>query len=203
MVIRNGVPLDRVEVARESAPEDAHGAWVSVTRLAADKAVGQLVGAWRLLARGGEAPPLWVVGDGPLRGALEARSRDLPISWRGAVADVGAVLRGARGFVLAARAAEGCPNALLEAMAAGLPIVASRVGGVPEIAADGSEARLVPGGSPARLAAAVREIDGNEALRLRLGVAARRRAERSHGLARMVERFEALYRGAAVASHRR
>jgi glycosyltransferase involved in cell wall biosynthesis len=71
---------------------------------------------------------------------------------------------------------EGLPVALLEAMAWGRPIVATRVGGVPDVVTDGVEARIVPPGEPAALAAAIVALMRDPSQRLRLGQAARRRA---------------------------
>lgn len=78
-------------------------------------------------------------------------------------------------FVLPALS-EGLPVALLEAMAWGRPILATRVGGVPDVVADGAEARIVPPGSPEALADAMRALLADPDERLRLGRAARRRA---------------------------
>lgn len=71
---------------------------------------------------------------------------------------------------------EGLPVALLEAMAWGRPIVATSVGGVPDVVTDGVEARIVPAGDPAALAVAIRHLMGDPVERLRLGRAARERA---------------------------
>jgi glycosyltransferase involved in cell wall biosynthesis len=71
---------------------------------------------------------------------------------------------------------EGLPIALLEAMAWGRPIVATRVGGVPDVVSDGVEARIVPPGDPQALAAAIRQLIGDREMAQRLGRAARRRA---------------------------
>ena len=68
---------------------------------------------------------------------------------------------------------EGSPNALLEAMACGLPIVATRVGGVPEIAVDGETALLVPPEDPVALARAIDRLLRDRPLAARLGSAAR------------------------------
>jgi glycosyltransferase involved in cell wall biosynthesis len=71
---------------------------------------------------------------------------------------------------------EGLPVALLEAMAWGRAIVATRIGGVPDVVEDGAEALIVPAGDPAALATALRRLAGDPELRRRLGAAARRRA---------------------------
>lgn len=89
---------------------------------------------------------------------------------------------------------EGLPLAILEAMNAGKPIVASRVGGIPEALADGEHALLVPPGDHAALAAALRRLLDDHALRQRLGCAARRRARECFSVERMTDEYERLYR---------
>jgi glycosyltransferase involved in cell wall biosynthesis len=82
---------------------------------------------------------------------------------------------------------------ILEAMAAGLPIVATRVGGTPEIV-DDSCGRLVPSRDPAAIAAALVELDRSPDLRSKLGAAARHRAETRFTIERMVGEYAEVYR---------
>ncbi|HXD23562.1 MAG TPA: glycosyltransferase, partial [Gemmatimonadaceae bacterium] len=93
---------------------------------------------------------------------------------------------------------EGLPLALVEAMATGLAIVATDVGGIPEVVARDREAVLVPAASPAALAAAMRSLLGDAARRAALGAAAQRRAYRDFSVATMASAYEALYRGAPL-----
>ena len=93
---------------------------------------------------------------------------------------------------------EGLPLALIEAMATGLAIVASDVGGIPEVVARGREAVLVPAASPTALAAAIRALLDDPVRRAALGAAAQRRAHRDFSVAGMADAYEALYRGAAA-----
>jgi glycosyltransferase involved in cell wall biosynthesis len=88
---------------------------------------------------------------------------------------------------------EGAPLALLEYMAAGRPIVATRVGGVPELARDGLEALLVPPGDDRALAAALERLLVDDELRTRLGRGAAARQADEFRLAGTVARIEALY----------
>ena len=85
--------------------------------------------------------------------------------------------------------------AALEAMSLGLPVVASRVGGLPEFITDEREGLLVPPGDPVALAAALRRLAGDEPLRLRLGQAGAARALGCHDAA-MAEGYERVYRRA-------
>jgi glycosyltransferase involved in cell wall biosynthesis len=136
-----------------------------------------------------------VVGQGPLAGVLRRTAAELAID--DAVAFVGYREDAARVasafdvFVLSSRH-EGLPVALLEAMAAGRPVVATRVGGVPEVVRHGGEGILVPPGDPDALAAAMVTVLADANLRARLGEAARRRAA-DFDIRRTVRRHEEVY----------
>ncbi|HVS17091.1 MAG TPA: glycosyltransferase [Planctomycetota bacterium] len=115
-------------------------------------------------------------GEGPARGGFEARAAAAPgVHVVPRVRDVAAFLRALDVFVLCS-AHEATPRALLEAMACGLPCVATAVGGVPELLADGAGV-LVPAGEPDALAAAIEALAADPARRAALGRAARARAE--------------------------
>jgi len=101
-------------------------------------------------------------------------------------------LRAADLFVLPSLQ-EGLPNALLEAMASGAPIVATRIGGVVDIADDGVDALLVTPGDPMGLAGAMGAMLGNNALRERLSAAAVRKIADAYCLESRVERYKNLY----------
>jgi len=124
--------------------------------LIVDKGVQELATAWKELIAGGCEVDLWFVGEGPLKGCLKAEL--------GHAAGVGTVLfpgrvpqrqlaswyHAADLFVLPSHA-EGTPVAVMEALTCGLPIVASDVGGIPEVVRDGVTGRLVPARDPAFL----------------------------------------------------
>lgn len=103
-----------------------------------------------------------------------------------------AALQSAQVFVMSSRS-EGLPVALLEAMAHGRAIVATRTGGIPEVVSDGVDAVLVEPEDPAALAGALVELTRDEERRRRLGAAARSRAERLNGH-EIVDRLDATYR---------
>jgi glycosyltransferase involved in cell wall biosynthesis len=90
---------------------------------------------------------------------------------------------------------EGFANAILEGMAAGLPVAATRVGGTPDAIIDGVTGLLVPPRDPAALAAAIERLAADSDLRRRMGAAARERINSAFGLAGCVDGYEALYRG--------
>jgi glycosyltransferase involved in cell wall biosynthesis len=122
------------------------------------------------------------VGDGPWQGDVERRVAELGlvdrVAFLGARRDVAEILARCQAFVLTTRW-EGFPRSILEAMRAGLPVVASGVGGVHEAVADGVNGFVVPPASAAPLAERLRLVLGDPDLRVRLGAAGRNRfAER-------------------------
>lgn len=135
---------------------------------------------------------LLIAGDGPERSRLErqARRRGVRVRFDGHRPNLSPYYAAADIFALPSRS-EGSPNALLEAMAAGKPIVAAAVGGVPEIV-DARTAMLVPAGAPAALAAAITRLLAFPDLAVRLGKAACERAA-AFGPAERTARVLALY----------
>ena len=122
---------------------------------------------------------LVIVGEGPERGRVETEARAAGVLGRvvfaGHTSDVRPYYAAADVLALPSHS-EGSPNVLLEAMAAGLPVVATAVGGVPEIASDGESALLVPARDTKAFAAALGRVLTDEALAERLGRAAAARA---------------------------
>lgn len=142
---------------------------------------------WVLLAAGRD--------DGPGRG-LQARAASLGIGahirWLGLIDDVAALWQASDIGVLASHE-EGLPNTLLEAMAAGVPVVATRVGGVPDIATDNVDALLVAPRDPDAMAAALLRLFDDARLRARLGARAAARVRDAFSLAACVEAYHRLY----------
>ena len=150
---------------------------LAVGRLAAQKGFGALVEA---AARWGDiqpAPRLVIVGEGPLGAELRSQAARLGVDavFAGQRGDVPALLAAADVFVLPSRW-EGQPFVLQEALAAGVPVVATRVGGTPQVTGEDA-ALLVPPGDPARLADAVRAVLTDPGLAARLRKAAADRAQ--------------------------
>jgi glycosyltransferase involved in cell wall biosynthesis len=167
--------------------------------------VGRLVrrkGVDVLLEALGEADgvELVVVGDGPERRRLQRRAGDLPVRFVGEQPREAVVheMRRAQALVLPSLHGEGLPNVILEAMACGLPVVASDNGGIPEIVRDGETGLLVPSGDASALALAVRRLLADDALRERLRAGGREVAAQHDwpGVVRSVE--EVLTRLAAA-----
>jgi len=137
-----------------------------------------------------------LVGGGPLRESLQQRARDRHVgdafTFAGHCDDVPARIAAADVFVLPSRS-EAFPNAVIEAMATGLPIVASRVGGVLELITDGVSGLLVPADDARSLADRLCQLMDDAALGARLGAAARAEAVARYSFDRMVAAFESLY----------
>ena len=145
---------------------------------------------------------LVLVGEGPMRPAMEAQIRTLGLEGRvrllGSVADPTSML-GAFDVVVQASRSEGLPNALLEAAAAGRPIVATAAGGSGEIVLDGQTGLLIPIDDGAALASALMRLLGDAGLRDSFGPAARERVATTFGMGRFVAEFAALYQELARA----
>ena len=147
-----------------------------------------------------EDAELLLVGDGPLRPEVERLVAELGLGERvrlvGNRSDVPVLLAEAACVVLASDY-EGCPLTVLEAMAAGVPVVATRVGGVPELIDDGRTGLLVEPGDESALAAAIgRALADRDGL----GVAAREEARRRFSRERMAAEIAQLYEEVAAAS---
>ena len=133
-----------------------------------------------------------VVGDGPLRAKLEARAAGLPFEFTGPRDDVPDLLAGFDVFAFPSRF-EGLCLAVIEAQAAGVPVVATPVGGIRETVVDGETGLLVPVGDPAALARAVCRVLEDRALAERLAHEARRGVRERYSVERMVAATLQLY----------
>jgi sugar transferase (PEP-CTERM/EpsH1 system associated) len=139
---------------------------------------------------------LVLVGDGPLRpqvAQLLQQQGVAELAWlAGERSDVPAVMRGLHGFVLPSRA-EGISNTILEAMACGLPVLATRVGGNADLVADGETGLIVPAADPAAMARALVQLaDAPEHARA-MGQAGRRRVLERFSLQAMVRSYQTIY----------
>lgn len=194
--IHNGMPDVRPELLAHPAEERCR--IVMVGRFEDQKDQGTLV---RALAALRELPwELRLVGDGELRPNVEALAEQLGVAERvvflGVRSDVAEQLADADVFVLASHW-EGFPRSILEAMRAGLPVVASRVGGVAESVADGDTGMVVEPADVTAMTRALRIVIGSPALRLRMGARGRERYLREFTFERMFRETEEVYRAFA------
>lgn len=138
------------------------------------------------------------IGEGPLRESVETLTASLGLASRvnflGYRRDIPARLADAQIFVLMSKW-EGFPRSILEAMRAGLPVVASDVGGVRESVVDGMTGYVIPRGDPARLRECLGELIANPARRVQMGQAGRARYEEMFTFDRLVARTTAVYAG--------
>ena len=139
---------------------------------------------------------LLLAGDGPCRPELERLAAELGIVDRvrflGTRRDIPELLA-LTDVVVLPSLEEGFPNAVLEAMAAGKPVVASAVGGIPEAVVHGETGLLVPSGDAATLAGAILDLLGDPARAQRMGHAGQERVREQFGMEQMVEGMEAIY----------
>lgn len=171
-VIRNSIPVDRYAAAPERVPAEGDFVFLTVARLDAQKGLDVLLRA---------APQVTgarfvIAGGGVERERLERQADGGKVYFLGPREDIPALLAAADAFVLPSLF-EGTPLALLEAMAATKPIVATAIPGVEELVTANDSALLVPPGDSDALAAALRRIIAEPELRERLAARARRRVE--------------------------
>jgi colanic acid/amylovoran biosynthesis glycosyltransferase len=201
-----GVDVASFDEARHGAEEsDGAGPVVlHVARLVEKKGTADLLEAFARLARRHSGAELVVVGAGPLAGALAAHAERLGVAgrvrWLGAQShpEVRRWLRRASVFSLPSRTAangdsEGLGLALLEAAASGVPVVATRHGGIPEAVLDGETGYLVAERDVDALAESLDALLSDAALRQRMGGAARALVRRRFDLAAQTRELERLY----------
>jgi starch synthase (maltosyl-transferring) len=201
-VIPNGVDLERIDAAVPARRADLdvlddEVLALAVGRLDVQKGLPDLLDA---IEEASEAAPrlrLAIVGDGPLRGWLESSIAGRPrlsglVRIVGRRDDVPALMKAAD-LLVHASLWEGMPNVVLEAMAAGLPVVATAVEGTDEMVVPGRTGWLVPVRDPRALGAAITQAAADCEVRRRLGLAGRLRVEEEFSIPRMVDRYEGLW----------
>ena len=179
-----GVPADRFVVG-----------WVG--RMTAVKRTDDVLEAFRLLREEGVDACLCLVGDGPDRERLEERALELGVIrdtlFLGYQEDVAPYYAAFDALVLPS-ANEGTPVSVIEALAAETPVVATRVGGVPDVVREGEEGFLVDAGDTAALAERLMRLAHDVDLRRRLGESGRGRVLKRYAVARLLEDIDLLYR---------
>lgn len=190
-VVPNGVDTDHFRP--EPAPESRGPLVLSIGRLVEEKDPLNLLEGFRLVSERMPEARFEIVGNGPLRPELEARidrcSLRSRVSLLPGSPDVRQYMNRAGLFVLAS-AREASPNVIIEAMAMGLPIVATRVGGIPELVEDGRTGVLVEPRDPRALSEAVTAVLCDDTRRRGMGFHGRRRAMALHSMESMVRDTE-------------
>jgi len=203
VLVENGIDVQ--EFRRQDGPETARqregipptriviGA---AGRLSPEKGFDLLIRAVAQLVSQGFDLELLIVGEGDERPRLEALVRELGLKQRvrlpGYLSDLRPVYEAMDCFALSSLR-EGLPNVLLEAMALEVPVVATRIAGVPRLIADGANGLLVGPGSVDELAAGLGRLLADAGLRLRLGQAARETVETRFSFASRMEKIRAIY----------
>lgn len=199
-VIPNGIDLERFRTAgpswkRENGFAESDLLIVSVARLDPQKNPLGLIEAFALALQHDPQWHLLLVGDGSLRAEAEARAKSLGLVTRvrfmGVRQDIDALLPACDFFALASLW-EGMPMAIIEAMAAGLPVAATAAGGVPELVSDGVTGLLAPPGETQGLSDAIKLLARDPEKRRALGRAAQERAS-DFGLDRMSRPYAELF----------
>jgi glycosyltransferase involved in cell wall biosynthesis len=205
-VIRLGIDLDRRIVEAESGglelrrafgvPADAFVVgWIG--RMTAIKHLPDVLAAFARLRANGIDARLVLVGDGPDREDVEQRAHELELArftlYLGYQRDV-APYYGLFDALLLPSGNEGTPVVAIESLAAGTPVVATRVGGVPDVVADGVDGLLANVGDVEALAAALERLARDPTLREQMGAAGRERTLPRYRVDRLVDDVDELYR---------
>lgn len=203
-IVPNGVPMpaqlpaaELLGVRQRYGCKPAEPLVVGAGRLTSQKNFEALIEAAASMLRQHVSFRVLVAGDGPLRGDLQARIDGHGLSERfrllGNITDLATLLQAADLFVLPS-AWEGLPLVLLEAMASGLPVVATAIEGVSEVVTDGESGLLVPPGDSGALASALTSLLADPVKRESLGAAGRQVVARDHSFESTVQRLDSLYR---------
>jgi len=181
-VVYEGVDLqwiDKQQTGPLTKPEGVLGIG-TVAHMSPEKGHAALLEAIGILRHKFPRVHLYLVGDGSLKGDLVKKTKRLGIeefvTFTGFRTDSEALMKQFAVFCLPSLS-EGLSSAILAAMASRLPVVSTKVGGIPELVADGSTGFLVPPGDPKTLATALGKLLGDPALRTRMGEAGRKRIE--------------------------
>lgn len=204
-IIPNGIIVDhycrnsdiRKPLRQQLGVEENDFFWLAVGRLEIPKDYPNLLKAFAKVIKIFPQTQLRIAGQGPLHDDLQALAFNLGIAERvkflGLRTDIPDLLNVADGFVLSS-AWEGLPNVVMESLAAGKPVVATRVGGVPELVEEEKSGFLVPPRDSEALARAmVRLMELSPEERIRMGEHGRKYIEENYSLERVVDLWESLY----------
>jgi glycosyltransferase involved in cell wall biosynthesis len=194
-VVPNAVDVKRIECY----PPPENAALLAIGRLEPEKRWDRLLTALGILSEHKVKFSIRLAGDGPLRKQLQLQATQLGLNGRieflGRRNDIPSLLKQSS-FLVHTAEAEGCPNVILEAMAAGRAAVATDAGDVPRLIENGETGFIVRRGDDTALVNCVAKLISNPDLSFRMGQAARIKAEREFGLDRLVSNTLAAYRAA-------
>ena len=202
-VIHNGLDLDRFDWHGGSHSEGAapqnHGLRIAVVaNLRPEKGHLVFLDAAQRVRKSNPQARFLIVGDGVMRERIETRVRELGLTEQvqltGAVKDIPALLRSVDIAVLPSLRNEGFPNAVMEAMAAAVPVVATDTGGTSELVIDGLTGFMVQPGDAVALGDRIGRLCDDAEVRRKMGGAGRRRVMEQFTSERMARHFEELYR---------
>ena len=167
---------------------------VYLGRLTFEKRVDHLIRIWPTIRESFSEAQLLIIGTGPEEASLRTQSRSVPgVKFTGQVNDALSYLQAADLFVLPS-ATEGLSNSLLEALSTGLPVLATSVGGTPDVIAHGENGYLIPPDDLSSLKTGLTVLLGDPDLRARLGTQGRRRIQKDFSLDSIASRLATLYR---------
>ena len=212
VVVRLGIELEqRVATAQDGRGENRRVLGVGPDRFAVGW-IGRMTGvkrtedvlrAFRRLRDGGVDACLFMIGDGPDRAAVERRAHELGVMrdtfFLGYQEEVAPFYAAFDAMILPS-INEGTPVSAIEALAAGRPVVATRVGGVPDVVREGEDGYLVEAGDVDALADRLARLAADPELRERLGAAGRARVVPRYSVERLVDDIDLLYRSLLAAS---
>jgi len=206
-MVSRGVPASKIQVVHNACLVHHEGdplAWSDqappvigvVARLSPEKGVDVALQVHRVVVRRLPGARMLVAGEGPTRAALERQARELGIEssvcFLGHREPIGSVYEGLTALLIPSRS-EGLPNVVLEAMSRGVPVVATSVGGLPEVIENGESGFLAPSGDVEALAAKVLRLLEDPLARRHLGQRARREMTSRFSLPARIEALHALY----------
>lgn len=203
-VIHNGIDSDLMPpvagptIREELGLEPSAPLIVNIANLYPTKGHSYLVRAFGQVVKEHPGAHCAIIGDGSLRPDLESQIRGSELSssvhLMAARDEAGRCLAKEPALFVLSSIKEGCPFALLEAMSAACPIIATRVGGIPELIDHEETGLLVPAADPDAMARAISDLLNDPQRARKLGAAARERAHNTFSLDRMIDQTEELYR---------
>ncbi len=196
-IIYNGVSIERfIEYSKKPKTITKNLVLICIARLAPEKNHKVLIESFHMALKEYADMELWLVGDGPLRSEIEKlvkeKGLESKVIFWGERSDIPWLLSQSDIFVLSSDY-EGVSNAILEAMATAKPIVATAVGGTPEVVECSKTGVLVPPSDPKALSQAILKLAKDPELRKRMGEEGQRRAIEHFDIKQMVRQYEELY----------